>query len=171
LLILLLLAPAVYGQEPPPEQLDPAWQPPPAPPQPPPPPVWVMPRPGPTPEQLAEAAELERSGKRMRAGGFAFLAIAIAAEVTGQVLVLYSQLAASTTCVQQGGMQVCTTDSHIPELASGIVLGLVGGGSIYGSTAVISAGTGRIRRAKLLRMQIRPEFGAHQLGASAVLHF
>jgi len=120
---------------------------------------------------LAEAAELERTGKRMRAGGFALLAIAIAAEVTGQVLVLYSQLAATTTCVTQNNQQICNTDSHIPELASGIALGLVGAGSIYGATAILSAGAGRIRRAKLLRLQIRPEFGAQHVGATATLRF
>jgi hypothetical protein len=193
-LILVLLASVVRAQEPPPPdpsdpalQPQPEAQPPPPPPQQPPPqqwqpppqqwqqppqqPMWMPMRPPPTQQDLAEAAELERSGRRMRAGGFAFLALAIAAEVTGQVLVLYSQLATSQTCMIVDAQTVCTNDNHIPELATGIALGLVGAGSIYGATAVISAGSGRLRRAKLLRQQIRPEFGAQRIGVTYRFNF
>jgi hypothetical protein len=54
-------------------------------------------------------------------------------------------------------------DPRTPFLITGLVSSLAAGGMIYGGLAVLSAGKGRIRRAKLIRMNM--SFGAQQVNA------
>jgi len=138
-----------------------------------PPPLRLVPPPPPVvpPELLAQISDLERSGKRMRAGGAVMLALGIALEITGQVLVLHSQLSTTQTCATKAGVTSCSTDYNVAELGTGIGLGVAGAALLYTGPTVMSAGSGRIRRARFLKATLRPEVSARQLGLRMTLTF
>jgi hypothetical protein len=118
-----------------------------------------------------EIDKLEHSGRAMRAGGGVMVALGAAMEISGQVLVIVSQLNATSTCTVTGGNTHCTTDYHLPELGTGIAFGLAAGGLIYGGLAVLSAGSGRVRKAQLMRFRLHPVVGTNTVGAQAALSF
>ena len=155
--------------------------PPPLPPQPPPLPIQqpVLPplpplepfermKPPPPPDP-AEIARLEHSGHAMKAGGAVMLALGAIMEISGEVLLLHSQLTTTSKCPANGGS--CTTDYHLDELIPGVIGGLAGGGLIYGGLSVLSAGSARIRRAQTLKLRIHPQFGVQQVSAQLSLIF
>jgi hypothetical protein len=107
----------------------------------------------------------------MKAGGGVMVALGAAMEISGQVLVIVSQLSATSTCTVVGGNSHCTTDYHVPELATGVAFGLAAGGLIYGGLAVLSAGSGRVRKAQTMRLRLHPVLGANVIGAQAALSF
>jgi len=118
-----------------------------------------------------EIDKLESSGRAMKAGGGVMIALGAAMEISGQVLVIVSQLNATSTCTVIGGSSHCSTDYHLPELGTGIAFGLAAGGLIYGGLAVLSAGSGRVRRAQSMRLRLHPVLGANLVGAQAALSF
>jgi hypothetical protein len=110
-----------------------------------------------------EANRLERSGKAMVGGGAFLIAVGAAAELTGLVMSIYSQFGSfDPVCAK-------CDDPRTPFLITGLVTSLAAGGLIYGGTAVLSAGKGRIRRAKLIRLNM--SFGSQQVSAQAALNF
>jgi hypothetical protein len=163
-------------QVPPPPQVEtqpPVYQPP--------PPVYqapqpVYPPPQPMPQPIVqqpsseEIAHLESSGKSMKAGGAVMIALGAALEITSLAMTLYSQFAAAPVCtVSLSNGTVCPDDPRIPFLIAGTVGELVGGGLIGGGLAVLSAGNGRIRRARLLKLHMG--FGPQQVSAQVGMTF
>jgi hypothetical protein len=135
----------------------------------PPPPVYATP-PMPTLEP-AEIQQLESSGRSMRAGGAVMLAVGAAMDLAGLILVTHAQISTTSTCTTRANVTSCSSDLNIPELATGIAIGLAGPGLIYGGIAVLSAGKARIRRAHAMRMQIAPSLSATTLGARVAVEF
>jgi hypothetical protein len=102
-----------------------------------------------------EIDELERSGRRLRAGGAVMIALGAALEVAGQIMVLHSQLAESQVCTRNlQGATSCSSDLDVGELVAGIVAGLAGGGLLGGGVPVFGAGSARLRRAAVLRARM-----------------
>jgi hypothetical protein len=102
-----------------------------------------------------EIAHLESSGRAMKAGGAVMVALGAALELSSLALTLYSQIAPAPVCtVSLTNGTVCPDDPRIPYLIAGTVGELAGGGLIGGGLAVLSAGNGRIRRARLLKLHM-----------------
>lgn len=91
----------------------------------------------------------------MVGGGAFLLAVGAALELTGIVMSAYSQFGSfDPVCAK-------CDDPRTPFLITGLVSSLAAGGMIYGGLAVLSAGKGRIRRAKLMKLHM--SFGTQQV--------